>query len=322
MVNKPGVFWAGYSSSGVVEAITNFWDYFEPIRLNMPQNCSTDVQSVVSHIDDIFSGTDMAAIQSVKSNFGLGNVTHLDDFGTALRSHFGYWQLLELYTRGGGGPFYDFCDALEVKGGQNAPASGWGLDYSLEAWGSYWNNTYYDQACGTSTPDDCWGTYDGSTSYFTNTTVDNADRSWSWMVCNEVGWFQESAPKDHPSLILRVLTPSYDLRQCGLMFPGAFPTGADPQVNRTNDLYQGWNVRQDRLFFANGLRDPWRGATVSADGANVPSTDSQPIAVSDGFHCSDLATASGAVDATAREVQEKALQYMDIWLKSWQPSSQ
>ncbi|KAG6820692.1 hypothetical protein H0H93_013211 [Arthromyces matolae] len=46
MVSRPGVFWAGYASSAVVEAIFDFWRYFEPIRTHMPANCSADVEAV------------------------------------------------------------------------------------------------------------------------------------------------------------------------------------------------------------------------------------------------------------------------------------
>ncbi|KAG6819488.1 hypothetical protein H0H93_011345 [Arthromyces matolae] len=123
-----------------------------------------------------------------------------------------------------------------------------------------------------------------------------------------------SPPQGQPSLVLRALTPAHDLRLCNQMFPGAFSAGNNPQVNRTNELYHGWNVQQNRVFFANGQRDPWREASMSSDFANVTSTDSQPIAVSDGFHCSDLIAFAGDVDPTVRAVQDKALQYMAIWL--------
>ena len=56
-----------------------FWRYFEPIRQNMPANCSADVQAVIAHIDEVFSGEDTTAIDQLKDLFGLGNVTHLDD---------------------------------------------------------------------------------------------------------------------------------------------------------------------------------------------------------------------------------------------------
>ncbi|KAG6833973.1 hypothetical protein H0H93_012846 [Arthromyces matolae] len=103
------------------------------------------------------------------------------------------------------------------------------------------------------------------------------------------------------------------------MFPSAFPTTVNVQVNRTNELYDGWDVRLDRLFFANGIRDPWKDATVSSVDVSVPSTDSQPIAVGDGFHCSDLLTESGTVDSTVRAVQVKALSSMKEWIADYKP---
>ncbi|KAG6860254.1 hypothetical protein C0995_013704 [Termitomyces sp. Mi166 len=347
MVNKTGVFWAGYASSGVVEAILDFWEYFEPVRLNMPKNCSADIQAVIAHVDQVFTGTNQTAIQALKNNFGLGNMTHLDDVAGALRNNLWDWQSMQVYS-GPGTQFYEFCDALEVNNGQVASESGWGLDHALDAWGTYWRETYYRELCGTLDAEDCLGTYDGSQFYYTDTEVDNANRSWFWIVCNEVGYLQvcpaaigpEGAPEGHPTLVTRLVQPPYDLRQCKLMFPGAFPEDVNVQVNRTNELYKGWDVRLDRLFFANGMRktilnthdrnisienvsfstgDPWKDATVSAAGIDVPSTASQPIAVGDGFHCSDLLTMSGTVDATVRAVQTEALGFMKTWLASWKP---
>ncbi|KAG5733082.1 putative serine protease K12H4.7 [Termitomyces sp. T112] len=320
MVNQTGVFWAGYASSAVVEAILDFWEYFEPVRLNMPQNCSADVQAVIAHIDEVFTGTNQTAIQAIKNNFGLGDMTHLDDVAGALRNNLFDWQSLQVYS-GPGTQFYEFCDALEVKNGQVAPESGWGLDHALDAWGTYWRETYLKELCGGLDPEDCLGTHDGTQSYYTDTEVDNANRSWFWMVCNFVGYLQEGAPEGHPSIVTRLVQPPYDLRQCKMMFPAAFPDTVNVQVNQTNELYKGWDVRLDRLFFANGMRDPWKDATVSATGVEVPSTDSQPIAVGDGFHCSDLLTRSGTVDATVRAVQTEALGFMKKWLASWKPQN-
>ena len=38
--------------------------------------------------------------------------------------------------------FFKFCDTLEVKDGQNAPESGWGLDNALKAWSTYFRDDY------------------------------------------------------------------------------------------------------------------------------------------------------------------------------------
>ncbi|KJA16225.1 hypothetical protein HYPSUDRAFT_298283 [Hypholoma sublateritium FD-334 SS-4] len=320
MVNKPGLFAAGYASSAVVEAIVDFWRYFEPIRQNMPANCSADIQAVISRVDKTFLSGNATAIQAMKENFGLGNMTHLDDVAGALRNNLWDWQSLDV-TDGPGTQFTEFCDALEVKNGVSAPAAGWGVDHAVAAWGTYWRTTYYANVCGTSNAEDCLGTYDLSQDYWTNTAIDNAGRSWYWIVCNEVGYLQDAAPLTSPSIVTRLVQPLYDLRQCQQMFPSAFPLPPIPNVLATNIKYHGWNVQINNLFFANGIRDPWKDATVSAETQNIQSTASQPIAVGDGFHCSDLITRAGLVDASIAAVQAKALASMKTWLSAWKPSS-
>lgn len=71
-----------------------------------------------------------------------------------------------------------------------------------------------------------------------------------------------------------------------------------------------------RLFFANGQRDPWREATVSSDFHTRQSTAWQPIAVGDGWHCSDL-LANSSVDPTVAKVQNSALAYLGKWHAEW-----
>ncbi|KIM91231.1 hypothetical protein PILCRDRAFT_59170 [Piloderma croceum F 1598] len=322
MTNKPGVFWAGYSSSGVVEALVDFWAYYEPIRQYMPKNCSADVEAVTAYVDEVFTNGTDDAVAALKSNWGMGNVSHLDDIVSALRNQIADWQELQP-TSGPGAAFFNFCDALEVKNGQKAPPTGWGLDYALAAWGRYWNHTYFaiSKSCGHQDAETCLGTYDTSQSYWTNTTVDNSARSWQWIVCNEVGYFQESPPQGQPAIVSRLVQPIYDERQCAQLFPEQFSEPSAPNVDATNSAYGGWTVNVTRLFFANGQRDPWRDVTVSADGQNIQSSPTQPIFVSDGFHCSDLSTAAGLVDPTIAHVQSEALSYMKTWLADWKPSS-
>ena len=125
------------------------------------------------------------------------------------------------------------------------------------------------------------------------------------------------------------------------MFPGAFNNGiATPSATSINTNYKGWNVQIENLFFANGKSksrifhhtflhspcyraltdDPWRDATVSADGLSVASTSTQPIGVSDGFHCSDMITQNGRVDSTVLAVQQQGLAAIKGWLQGEVPS--
>lgn len=142
--------------------------------------------------------------------------------------------------------------------------------------------------------------------------------------CNEFGYLQDGAPDGHPTLVTRLVQPDYDLRQCHQMFPKTFPVplsvdAAEARVATTNHIYKGWDVQVEHLFFANGIRDPWREATLSASTHLVPSTDSQPIVLSNGFHCSDLGTISAMVDPTIGAVHTKALAAMKKWLAEWEP---
>ena len=120
------------------------------------------------------------------------------------------------------------------------------------------------------------GTYDPTQDYWTDTAVDNAGRSWTWIVyvafrticvaahpnislyrCNEVGFFQEGAPKGHPTLVTRLVQPPYDERQCVYMFEEAFGSLGHlpvPNVDATNKAYDGWFTKTQNLFFANGHR--------------------------------------------------------------------
>lgn len=70
-------------------------------------------------------------------------MSHLDDVAAALRNNLWDWQALSP-TTGPHSAFFNFCDALEVKNGKNAPTTGWGLQNALTSWGNYWNETYLE----------------------------------------------------------------------------------------------------------------------------------------------------------------------------------
>ncbi|KAJ8495909.1 hypothetical protein ONZ45_g12654 [Pleurotus djamor] len=320
MVAKPDLFFAGYSSSGVVETIEDYWKYFEPLRNHMPRNCSADVQAVIAHIDEVFVGDNTTAIEEIKDMFGMSEVKHLNDVTGALRNNLWDWQALQV-TSGPNAAFFRFCDALEVKDGVSAPESGWGLEHALSAWGAYWKNSYLRSMCGSQNAEisDCLTTYDPNSPWWTNTEIDYTWRSWWWIVCNEVGYFQNAPPVGRPAIVSRLVTVEDDYRQCHFMFPKHFPEPPEfIDVEKINTAYGGWDVKLDRIFFVNGERDPWLDATMSATGLEVESTELQPIALSEGFHCSDL-SARSAINPSIAAVQKQALASMKTWLSTFVP---
>ncbi|KAF8827196.1 hypothetical protein HHX47_DHR5000591 [Lentinula edodes] len=257
MYNKPNLFYAGYASSAPVQAMYDYWGYFEPIRQNMPQNCSADVEVVIEHITEVFEGNNITAIQEIKNTFGMGSVQHLDDVA-GVRSNLWDWQDMQP-TTGPGAAFYRFCDALEVKEGISASMDGWGLEHALAAWGAYWKESYLETMCGAEDIATCLDSYDSTATYFTNTTIDNPYRSWNWILCNELSFSQSSPPPGVPALVSRIVQPEYDIRQCYYWYSDVFnttnpPPMADGAAALSDQRYGGWNVSLDRLFFANGKR--------------------------------------------------------------------
>ncbi|KAF7792825.1 hypothetical protein EIP86_003925 [Pleurotus ostreatoroseus] len=307
----------GGSYSGALTAWTmsiDFWAYFEPIRQFMPQNCSADIQAVIAHVDQVFTNGTSSDIEDLKEQFNLQTLQHLDDAAGALRNNIWDWQDLQPES-GPGQSFFEFCDALEVQDGQVAGLSGFGMTTALRQWSEYWNNEYFYDICGDATAEDCFGTYDPTSYRYTNTALDNPTRSWNWLVCNEVGFFQDGAPANQSSIVSRLIQPVYDERQCTYMFPDAFNGTPTPNVGAINTAYSGWSMQTPNVFFANGQRDPWRDATVSADGGTSGNTSSLSIGVSDGFHCSDLVTQNGLVDDTVLKVQQQGLFQIKTWLQ-------
>lgn len=109
----PGTFWAYWASSGVVQAIENFWQYFVPLEQGMARNCSTDMARAIEHIDGILlTGTDEEK-QALKDSFALGDVKHDDDFAGALQTPLWFWQTSDFWV--GYTQFHQFCDYLEVS---------------------------------------------------------------------------------------------------------------------------------------------------------------------------------------------------------------
>ncbi|KAF9266345.1 hypothetical protein L218DRAFT_922990 [Marasmius fiardii PR-910] len=318
MVNKPGLMWAGYASSGPVQVMENFWVYFEPIRKNMPQNCSADVEAVIAHLDQVFSGTNSPAKQAIKNTFGMGTVQHDDDFLGALRNDLWAWQELQPDS-GPGARFYKFCDALEVKNGVNAPASGWGLNNALAAWGKRWQSGL-PSLCGSVSIQECFDSYT-----FTppDTSIDQEYRSWNWILCNEFGFSQSGPPANasSPAIVSHLVVPEYDIRQCVSMYPDVFTASTEPNfaanTARTNQKYAGWNVKADRLYFSNARRDTWKEGSVSAEAVNIASTDSQPIYLSEGFHASDLLARFAAVNPSVASAQQTGLAAIRRWMQEW-----
>ncbi|KAF2149996.1 putative serine peptidase [Myriangium duriaei CBS 260.36] len=334
----PGTFWASLASSAPVEAISDFWEYFNPVQRGMPQNCSTDLSRVIDYLDRVMTTGSASEVQQIKQKFGLPNVQHNDDFMAALEN--GPWTWQSNSPRSDAG-FMQFCNYVENVFDANTTtvpgAGGVGLQKALDGYAKWFTEIELPGFCsalGMFSGDnntDCFNTYDGNSPMFTTTAVDNdIDRAWIWMTCNEpFGWWQDGAPRGRPSIVSRLVNAQWSIRQCGLYFPPG-PNGETYGIakgkteDQLNARTKGWNIDEcalKRIIFTNGEFDPWRAAGTASGfrprGQLQPTDQVKTNLIPGGVHCYDLIAANGVADPRVGAVQQREIEQIAEWIAQW-----
>lgn len=106
----PDVFWGGISSSGVPTAIWDYWEYFEAARIHGPPTCVEITQKVTDVVDQILLNEENSKyVQKLKDIFGLGNLTHNDDFANTISRGISSLQGLNWDPTVSNNAFFDYC---------------------------------------------------------------------------------------------------------------------------------------------------------------------------------------------------------------------
>ncbi|KAL2022241.1 hypothetical protein VTK56DRAFT_5851 [Thermocarpiscus australiensis] len=336
---EPGTFWAYYGSSAVVEAIGDFWQYFEPVQDATPKNCSADVGAVINYVDLTLRFGSAEQKKALKDKFMLGELTDAD-FASALEWGPWQWQSGQFYSVQVQGytPYYRFCDYVEnvwPNSTNKVPgAKGVGLTKALEGYAKYMKEQVIPGFCEAAGYPEWQGKY--NVGCFQNQNASNVayrdlspsnwvNRQWMWMLCNEpFEWWQDGAPLTKPTLVSRLVTADYFREQCPLFFPASEGGGTygvaqgkrAPDVNRWTG---GWSATNTtRAMHTNGQLDPWRHATLSSPsrpGGPVKSTKQLPVRlVEGGTHCSDLYGPNWDVNDGVRKLAQDAVENMVEWV--------
>ncbi|KAI2465384.1 endoprotease endo-Pro [Annulohypoxylon bovei var. microspora] len=337
----PGTFWATHSTSGPLEAIYDFWQYFHGTQQGMPKNCSKDYSAIVDHVDRVVTHGSRKEQTDLKHLFGLQDLTHLDDVASAIASPIWKWQSLDFYS--GYSSFYAMCDAIEgffpnsTKPSNSTSSCGVGLKKALPNFAKWYKASYLPGHCTElgsgsawqgSLDVGCFDTYNASSPMFTDLSEANPfERTWMWMTCNDpYFWWQTGAPANRPTLMSRLTNASYWQRQCALNFPrdGAYTyaSAAGRTAADVNAHTRGWALPDhldagSRVLFVNGEFDPWRAASVASEfrpgGPLVSSPDVPSFVVPGGRHCSDLFVGNGLVNPGVKKVQDEIVKQMAVW---------
>ncbi|KAI1394425.1 endoprotease endo-Pro [Hypoxylon trugodes] len=334
----PGTFWATHSSSGPVEAIYDYWQYFYGIQQGMPKNCSSDYTAIIDHVDKVFTQGSSEEQDSLKQLFGLQDIAHLDDAASAISSPIWAWQGIQQSS--GYSTFYQMCDAIEgfSPNSTTIPSnstSGVGLEKALPNFAKWYKAEYLPGYCsgyGYDEWDDknsvaCFDTHNASSPMYTDQTGDNSfDRTWVWMTCNEPFFYwQTGAPANQSTLFTRLANADYWQRQCELYFPRegqyTYASALGKTAADVNDHTKGWELPQSldnssRIIFVNGEFDPWRSASVASlfrpTGPLVSTPNVPSIIIPNSRHCNDLGVWN-ALDPDIKKTQDAIVSQISTW---------
>lgn len=201
----------------VTTAIVDFWEYYEPIRQSAPAACIETLLSHTTTIDTLLALKNSYVTSSLKSYFGLGNVTQDDDFVNALSMPLGLWQSKNWDpTVGGDVQFDEYCAALALDGGKKASLFPGDPRNRFEHYATYVKSKIASLCPPSMTQDKCFGTQDV---VHGDSLAEAPWRSWTWQYCTEWGYFIGAAPEGTPSLVSNLLTNEYASRICREAFP-------------------------------------------------------------------------------------------------------
>jgi hypothetical protein len=195
----PDVFWGTISSSGVVEAIYDYWQYYEPLRVFGDQTCVTNIQKITNVVDNILIGlNETATTAELKAVWGLPNVTFDNDFAGTLSAGVSMWQSKNWDPAVNSPEFDLFCsnittDAiiwpktedltatvqdLLAKGGYGSETST--LTTPFLNWIGWLANFEVD-GCTDTNQDNCFSNHDSA--FYAQDDITQTWRSWPYQAC-------------------------------------------------------------------------------------------------------------------------------------------
>ncbi|EXJ93612.1 hypothetical protein A1O1_02004 [Capronia coronata CBS 617.96] len=342
----PELTWGSISSSGVTEAIYDYWEYYEPIREYGPPVCIDTQEKLINVVDNILMKNDSSTVAELKTGFGLEGLTYNDDFANLVSGGVGWWQSKNWDPAVNSPEFDYYCGNLSsdtvlwpgyADMASNASsliaAGGWGNESAtltprlLNFMG--WINDSYAGSCD-ETLDQCYSAHNSSASMYTDKDISNYNSlSWAYQYCTEWGYIQTGSgvPADRLPLISRLLTLDYLTLVCRY----AFNITSPPDVDTINQ-WGGFNISYPRLALVGGEIDPWRPATPLAtldvpDRLNDTSTASEPvILIANAIHHYEEnglfpnETTPDLPPAPVANAQKELAQIVQEWMLEWELS--
>ncbi|KAK8110265.1 uncharacterized protein PG998_006722 [Apiospora kogelbergensis] len=325
----PETYWGAISSSGVTEAIWDYWKYFEAAAVFAPTGCAETTQKLTNVVDNILLAKkkDTKLVSQVKQAFGLPNVTADADFASSINSGIYSLQGYNWDPEAGSTEFFVYCanvtsdsvlypatEPLRERVGELIEAGGWGNE-SKTLTNRMLNYIGYVRGetvatCDNEDQDQCFGTANSAAGGedFAATDISQTWRSWPYQYCTQWGYIQTGD------------TPKYGSAICKTAFNLTKPADIDA-INK----HGGFGISYPRLAIVDGEWDPWRAATPHALGLadRVDTLDEPFKLIAKAVHHWDEnglfpnETTAELPPTAVVEVQKAEAHFVQKWMQEW-----
>jgi hypothetical protein len=196
----PDAYWGAISSSGVPEAIWDYYKYFEAAAVYGPPACVKNTQTITDVIDKILIGKKGSKyVDQLKNIFGLPNVTHDGDFASVIAGGIYGLQSLNWDPSQSSNSFFNYCSIVsstdlkypkteKLRDSVNELLTVAGYGKQVSTLSNYFLNYvgYYAPAatgCNSQNQDKCFGTY--NTTFYALDDINQSWRSWPYQYCTQ-----------------------------------------------------------------------------------------------------------------------------------------
>lgn len=273
-----------WSSSAPLWVKNNFTEYDEhcaDVLKQKSQVCYEKTKAIYDHFNEHADELSAPYINFTKSTDEDAHLSIIADFISGIVQYDNSYNLVTPY-----------CEELQKTTT---------FADSKETFRKYFN--LYLEKSGITDPD----TLDDFLNNETSSESDNADsRSWTWMTCNEFGWYQTASGLLRPARV----NLNYSNRVCQEYF--GVPIAQNLEEKKL--IYGGISPKSSMIFFTNGNTDPWSELSVR-DNVTDSSLGRFSTHIDGASHCSDLHSFSDKDSQDLKIKRGEVLIVMEEWLE-------
>ncbi|RYP32787.1 hypothetical protein DL767_005035 [Monosporascus sp. MG133] len=286
----PDVFWGAISSSGVTQAIWDYWQYFEAAMVFGPPECIETAKKLTHVVDNILigkKGTEWPA--KLKQAFGFSTGLSDPDFASSIIGGIYDLQSYNWDPEVGSTSFFEYCDVISNdtvvhpstesrrQAAQELLTVG-GYEDELDTLTNRMLNYIGEVGRGVlancaDSHEECFSTQNAT--FYAQSSALDTWRSWPYQFCTQWGYLQTGSGM--PEGELGVVSRTVDLEYTSAICREAFGITEPADVEAINK-HGGFGISYPRLAIVDGEWDPWRAATPHALGQpDRESTVSEPF---------------------------------------------